>query len=222
MNPILAAVFVMAIQSGTAPKLDHIMLGAPDLDRAVAAFLWATNVAPIRGGMHPGRGTQNALVSLGDGTYLEIIAPSKEKTDDELVSMLRKLDGLTPVGWALRVSDAGAVRAELLKQNIEVTPLEPGSRITPTGERLSWMTFDVEGFESAPFFVEWDKTSRHPSTTSPGGCTIKTFSVADPRGAELLSALRAIGADTVVGVSEKAMISVTLQCGKRTATFATH
>lgn len=222
MIALLAAALMMAMQNTEAPKLDHIMLGAPDLDRAIAAFKTATGVAPVKGGQHPGRGTQNALVSLGNGTYLEIIAPTHERTSDELASMLQKLDGLTPVGWALHVSDAASTRDALAKAGVTVTPLQPGSRITPAGERLAWTTFDVEGFEAAPFFIQWDRQTRHPSTTSPGGCTIETFSVADPAGADLLRALRSIGADTVVGVSQKAMINVKLRCGQRAASFSSH
>jgi catechol 2,3-dioxygenase-like lactoylglutathione lyase family enzyme len=222
MISIVAAVFIMAVQNANVPRLDHIMLGAPDLDRAITAFKAATGVTPVKGGRHPGRGTQNALVSLGDGTYLEIIAPTRETSSDELASSLAKLNGLTPVGWALHVSDAASAHEALAKAGVTLTPLQPGTRITPAGEKLAWTGFDVEGFETAPFFLQWDPATRHPSTTSPGGCTVESFSVADPAGAELLRALRSIGADTAVGVSQKPMISVTLRCGQRTASFATH
>jgi catechol 2,3-dioxygenase-like lactoylglutathione lyase family enzyme len=222
MTSIVAAALLMAVLNTEAPKLDHIMLGAPDLDRAIAAFKTATGVTPVKGGRHPGRGTQNALVSVGNGTYIEIIAPTRETSSDELASMLQKLNGLTPVGWALRVSDAATTRDALAKSGLTVTALQLGGRVTPAGERLAWTTFDVEGFEAAPFFIQWDRETRHPSTTSPGGCTIETFSVADPAGGELLRALRSIGADTVVGVSQKPMINVTLRCGQRIASFSSH
>jgi len=214
---MLELLFALVVMTSTGPKLDHIMLGAADLDRAIAEFKAATGVTPVKGGRHPGRGTQNALVSLGGSAYLEIITPTRETSGDDLVSDLQKLDRLTPVGWALRVSDAASARDALAKAGLTVTPLQPGGRITPAGEKLAWTTFDVEGFEAAPFFIQWDRATRHPSTTSPGGCTIETFAIADPAGQDLLRALRSIGADTVVGVSQKPMISVTLRCGDRTA-----
>jgi hypothetical protein len=222
MNAVAAALIVIAMQKADAPKLDHIMLGAPDLDQAIVAFQRATGVEPVRGGKHPGRGTENALISLGGGTYLEIIAPQKNgSATDELAAELHKLDGLTPIGWALRVTDAAATRAQLENERFAVTPLSPGSRVTPAGEKLAWTTFDVDGFETAPFFIEWSRATRHPSTTSPGGCSLRTFVVSEPSGSDLLRLVRAIGVDTVVGISTKSMMSVTLRCGERVATFAT-
>ena len=37
----------------------------------------------------------------------------------------------------------------------------------------------------APFFIQWDVSSAHPATTSPGGCRLETFSVTTNTAAAL-------------------------------------
>jgi ketosteroid isomerase-like protein len=201
--PVQAAVY----------RIDHILLGIADLDRGTAEFEQLTGVKPVFGGKHP-RGTQNALVSFGDGTYLELIAPQPGESVDDL----KQLDHLAPIGWAVSASDLVS-----LKKIVPVTEPQAGSRTTPAGAVLRWQTANpATPIQGAPFFIAWAPGTPHPSTTSPRGCSLVNFDVQTPDADALrpiVSAL-ALSPSPRVTVAKTATHSIALDCPKGRVVFA--
>ena len=88
--------------------IDHVIVGISDLDEGIRLFAELTGVTAERGGQHPGRGTQNALLSLGPQTYLEIIAPVAGPPPE--MEFLSNMKELTPIGWAIGTTDLDATK----------------------------------------------------------------------------------------------------------------
>jgi glyoxalase-like protein len=227
----VAATFVSALSTPSRPErsvplhaqFDHLVVAIRSLPEGIAAFERLTGVTPGIGGQHPGRGTENALVSLGGGSYLEVIAPQKDATLSGQDAPMRGLDHLTIINWAVSVSDVDAAVAALKAAGFEATPPQPGARVTPAGDRLEWTTFGLgdRSVAVAPFFIHWSAGTKHPSTTAPGGCTLGSLAVRDPSGHRLASALEALAVGGVTVGDGPVRIEAILKCGSKTATLTT-
>ena len=167
-----------ATQQETVPKLlDHILIGSPDLDAGIKFVEERTGVRAAFGGVHPGAGTRNALLSLGTNRYLEIIAPDPKQpaTDDK--RNLGSLEEPVIVGWAQHPGDIEAFAQRLKSKKVEVDGPKPGSRKRPDGRVLNWKTLALkdDGNGLFPFFIEWGAGSMHPSIDAPQGCHLEVF-----------------------------------------------
>ena len=199
--------------------IDHLILGVDDLERGMAEFARRTGVTPVKGGVHPGRGTQNALVSLGEGRYLEILAPSHEPGAP--IDRGTTFAALTPVGWALHTDDLPAMVAAMRAAIISVSDIRPGARARPDGARLEWQTASVTGvgLEMAPFFIAWGRGTPHPSSESPTGCRLMRVAMAEPSPDALQRFLDVSGVDVRVMTADTAGMTVVLQCPTGEVTF---
>ena len=216
---VLAA--VVAVWTSLAPRaqLDHIVVGIRNLHEGIAQFEQLTGVKAGLGGKHPGRGTENALVSLGSGTYLEILAPQEAAALSPHDQTLRGLDRLSIIDWAVSVPEVDGAVAALKSAGFTASPAQPGARLTPSGERLDWTTFGLRGVEidTAPFFIRWSPNTRHPSTTAPAGCELDALVIRDPASEKLAMAMRALDVPHVTIANGALHIEATLTCGSKRA-----
>lgn len=204
-------------------QFDHLVVAVRSLDEGVAEFERLTGVKAGVGGQHPGRGTENALVSFGGGKYLEIIAPQAGATLSPRDQGMLKLDQLRIIGWAVSVTDVDQAVAALKTARFAATTPQPGSRVTPAGEKLEWTTFGLanEPILMAPFFIKWGAATKHPSTTAPGGCEMPELKITDPASDRLSTALSALGMSGVTYAKGTLRIVATIRCGSKTATLTT-
>lgn len=162
--------------------LDHILLGINDLQRGVKEFEIQTGVKASFAGVHPTVGSHNALTSLGDNVYLEIIAPvDSSKRIQGPFSGLESLETLSLFGWCVRTNEMEVLEQELDKLGVKHSGIIPGSRIREDGKTLRWKTLFPEATSNVnPFFIEWEDMDSHPSKHRPGSLKLKEIEFALP------------------------------------------
>jgi hypothetical protein len=203
---------------------DHLVVGIRALDEGIDQFEKLTAVKPAVGGQHPGRGTENALASLGPGAYLEILAPRLDAAVSGDDAELYGLDRLTIVTWAVAVEDTIPAAAALNTAGFETTPAKRGSRVTPAGERLEWTVFKLASGATtsmAPFFIQWGDGTRHPSGTAPDGCVLERLVVREPEPDRLRALLDALDVAGVAVEDGNARIEAGIRCAARRAVLTT-
>jgi hypothetical protein len=206
---------------GDVSRVDHVILGIDDLQKGIEELESRTGVRAEFGGVHPGRGTQNALISLGERHYLEILAPNPKEKGGEGTGELHKLTALTPIGWAARANDLPSTQRLLREHGAQTGEIRPGARKRPDGARLAWKTLDITSPASPllPFFIEWDHATAHPSATSPKGCRLADLILEDPNPAPLRDALQAAGVGVEVREGKEPRIHLSLACPKGNVDF---
>lgn len=192
--------------------LDHILLGCNDLDSGITYVEQITGVRAAFGGVHPGRGTQNALLSLGKTRYLEIIAPDPKQTDIQTwavqqLAVLKALNKPKLIGWAVHPGNIEVFIGRVRRSGIAIQGPFPGSRTRADGQVVKWKTATLvdDRHGILPFFIEWDASAMHPSVDAPKGCNLERFDVASPQTRELSTLLQRINVDVSVqngGISQ--------------------
>jgi len=215
---ILAAAGAFALRAraegapAVPPSLDHVLFGCADLDKGIELVERHLGVRAVFGGVHPGRGSRNALLSQGERRYLEIIAPDPDQPRSADVRQLYKIEAPRLIGWAAHVDDMDALAQKLKAAGVEFDPPRDGARQRPSGQTLRWRALslrnDADGL--LPFFIEWSKDSVHPAADSPKGCRIERFELAAPKPDEVRAAAAKLGLDVSVASAATPSLRATL------------
>ncbi len=177
--------------------IDHLVYGAPELGAAVDDLERRLGVRAAPGGKHPGAGTHNALLSLGDDCYLEIIAPDPEQeppTDRSMPFGIDKLIEPCLVTWALRVANVQAAVDRARRMDYDPGDPRPMSRSTPDGQTLAWTLTRAPktvGDGLVPFLINWGETP-HPARSAPGGCQLVRLRAEHHEAPTVMDALLAL------------------------------
>jgi hypothetical protein len=197
--------------------LDHILLGCNDLDYGIDFVEQRTGVRAAFGGVHPGRGTRNALLALGERRYLEIIAPDPKQDRIEpfaqkQVAHLKQLASPHLIGWAAHPGDLEKFSVRLRKANIPFDGPRAGSRQRPDGKLLQWKTLNLKDDKEGmlPFFIEWSSDSLHPSEDAPKGCRLTYFGGLTPNTDELTKIANLLQLDLSLSRGDQPALKATI------------
>lgn len=197
-------------------RLDHLIYAVGDLEEGRRWLAERTGVQAAFGGAHPGKGTHNALASLGDA-YLELIAPDPDQPDP---------DGPRPFGVGDRVEQglvAFAVRTEpgesieavvrrLADVGHDPGPIHSLSRTRPDGTELHWRNTlpRAEDGRAVPFVIDWGATPM-PNSTAPGGLELAALTIRHPAPDQLGPIYDALGLDLAVEPGDVSTVTATLR-----------
>jgi hypothetical protein len=163
-------------------QLDHVLLAVSNLAEAANELQTRHGLASLEGGRHPGWGTANAIVPLGDA-YLELVTVVDAADAERSVFgawVAGALPALVhPLGWAVRTGRLDDVADRL---GLDIAS---GSRMTPDGRLLEWRLAGVEqaiAEPCRPFFIEWAEGAPFPGhapvTHTAGPVAIATLELA--------------------------------------------
>jgi len=199
-------------------RVDHLAYATPDLDKGVAEIEKLLGVRATPGGQHPGRGTRNALVSLGPTSYLEIVGPDPDQPPPKEPRSFG-LDALPAprlVAWAANTPDIDALVRDAAGRGVNLGEVKSGGRKRPDGVVLSWRVTDATktpGDGIVPFFIDWG-TSPHPAATSVKGAKLVALRAEHPNPAEIRRILEVIGIDLPVTQGPKPALIAVIECPK--------
>ncbi|NNM32994.1 MAG: VOC family protein [Gemmatimonadetes bacterium] len=183
-------------------NVDHLVYAVPDLQEGMDLVESQLGVRPAIGGRHPHLGSHNALLSLGEDVYLEVVAPDPDLPRPPR-GVVFNMDGISKAHlttWAMRAEDIQGMAKRSTSGGFDVGALAQGSRQRPDGSMLHWQLSDpyVMAFGGlVPFLIAWGD-SPHPAQSAPPAGRLLALEAEHPEPDTVTAALDALGADLTV------------------------
>ena len=195
--------------------VDHLLYASASLERGMDEIESLLGVRPVPGGHHPQYGTHNALLSLGPGTYLEVIARDPQLSappGGALVDIPANAESRL-ITWVYRVADIEGVASAATSAAIGLGNVESGSRKKPDGSKISWQltnpyAMPMDG--AVPFLINWGNTV-HPSAVVPSGGRLVELVIEHPEPDQIRSALSILGAEIKVVKSDEYRLTAKIE-----------
>lgn len=172
-------------------RLDHVVFAVPDLD-SVSEAADRVGLTVEYGGAHPDANTEMALLTLGDGTYVEFLAGTG---GDPGWWPAHVEAGAGPADWCLRVRSVGETLVRSVRAGLAVRGPRPGTRDRPDGRRLEWDLGWHLG-SGLPFCLadrtprEWRVGGGEGAGESPASVAEVVLAATGERADELVASLR--------------------------------
>jgi hypothetical protein len=195
-------------------SIDHVVYGVDDLDAGVEDLARRLGVRPAPGGRHVGRGTHNALLGLGGGAYLEVIAidPGQPPSGEPVAFALDRMRLPRLVGWAWRTADLDRQAAAALVRGFDPGQVRSMSRLRADGTLLEWRLTRRAAEPDrlvVPFLIDWGDAP-HPSDSAPAGVRLVELRAEHPDAETVRAELEALGAALAVDTGPEPALSAAL------------
>jgi Glyoxalase-like domain len=196
-------------------QLDHLVYAVPDLEKGIDQLEVKLGVRAVAGGRHLGEGSRNALIALGNDSYLEILAPDpgQPMPDRPLWLGLEGLGHPRLTAWAVRAARIEEEAAQARASGVRLGSVESGGRKTQDGRLLIWTFTDPHAVVAEgliPFLIDWG-TSPHPAASAPPGVSLLALRAEHPNPAGVRTLARALGLNLPVTKGPRAALIAGLQ-----------
>ncbi len=219
LSGIVAMIVVLEMMAEEIPippdGIDHLLYASADLERGMDEIEALFGVRPVRGGHHPQYGTHNALLSLGPGMYLEVIARDPDLPEPEGGALvdIPATENSRLITWVFRSEDIEHAAARGAEAGIGLGPVTSGSRTKPDGSEITWQLTDPYAMPldgAVPFLINWGSTA-HPSTVVPEAGRLVKLVIEHPESDRVRNAISALGADVKIVQAERFAVVATIE-----------